>query len=664
MKQTPQELIQQAEQLFNEGRYQELVQLLSDDLLTDHGNGELYAWRARAHDGLGEVALTIRYVETAIDLIPTLIIAHLVRGIAWSKQKEYAKAIEDYSRAIQLDEKYIWAYLNRGLAWYELKEYTKAVEDYNNVIRLNEKYATAYYCRGKVWYDIKEYAKAIEDYTKTIELDEKYIAAYYARGLTLDAQKEYTKAIEEYTKAIQLDEKYVIAYNGRGNAWYNQKEYVKAIEEYTKAIQLDEKYAFVYRNRGLAWNDLMEFDKAIDDCTRAIQLDNEFTDAYIGLGVSWHGKKDYIKAIENYTKAILLNEKQPISYFNRAISYTELKRYQEAIDDYRRYVRSANNSEDYLVKVALAQIEELNKKLQNDWYNKVDSLVSKIKQLLLFNNPCVTHYTSLSGAKAMILGKSPFRLSEGTFLNDTSEGRELFKYLSFTIVTKPDNETIAEPFIERPFIGSFVADDKHDDLALWRMYGKEAQAEAKGCTLTIYKDQLINNLKGKLMPTENKTDSSLSSQGQFTFYKVAYRTKEAFLIPGSSEEETTQLNKLMKELHDKIKLLDEEQKKSITQLLNDIAYLFKTAEYQYEYEVRLVVQGVGFPKVIDKEKEFAPPRVYIELVDIAPVLHKITLGPKVEKADEWAAAFNYHIKENYPQRSEKVEIVISHLPFK
>jgi hypothetical protein len=40
------------------------------------------------------------------------------------------------------------------------------------------------------------------------------------------------------------------------------------------------------------------------------------------------------------------------------------------------------------------------------------------------------------------------------------------------------------------------------------------------------------------------------------------------------------------------------------------------------------------------------------------------LGPKVERADEWAAAFNYHIKEQYPKRNENVEIVISHLPFK
>jgi hypothetical protein len=91
----------------------------------------------------------------------------------------------------------------------------------------------------------------------------------------------------------------------------------------------------------------------------------------------------------------------------------------------------------------------------------------------------------------MILKNSPLRLSEGTFLNDTSEGRELFNYLSYETTKLNNNDTMAELFIERPFIGSFVSDTKHNDLTLWRMYGKEAQSEAKGCALTIYKTKLL-----------------------------------------------------------------------------------------------------------------------------------------------------------------------------
>jgi hypothetical protein len=57
----------------------------------------------------------------------------------------------------------------------------------------------------------------------------------------------------------------------------------------------------------------------------------------------------------------------------------------------------------------------------------------------------------------------------------------------------------------------------------------------------------------------------------------------------------------MVELSEKIKSLGARKLKGakgqrIKELLNGIAYLFKSSEYQYEHEVRLVVAGVGFKK--------------------------------------------------------------------
>jgi hypothetical protein len=264
----------------------------------------------------------------------------------------------------------------------------------------------------------------------------------------------------------------------------------------------------------------------------------------------------------------------------------------------------------------------------------------------------------------MILKNSLFRLSEGAFLNDTSEGRELFNYLNLELTNRTADETIAESYIERPFIGSFVAESKCNDLTLWRMYGKEAQAEAKGCALTIHKEKFIKSIKDKISPTDidEGTEAETQIEEQFTFFNVAYLLKEKFILPGKEDSMELPLNDLMSALKNKVSELNKEQKAAIAIRLNDIAYLFKSSEYQYENEIRLVVQGVGFLKTIDCS--FTPPKVYIELVDIVPALKKITLGPKVERADEWAAAFNYHIKEQLKKNTEKVDIVISHLPFK
>lgn len=84
---------------------------------------------------------------------------------------------------------------------------------------------------------------------------------------------------------------------------------------------------------------------------------------------------------------------------------------------------------------------------------------------------------------------------------------------------------MAETFTEKPFIGSFVTETKHDDLTLWRMYGKEDKVEARGCALTINKDLCLSALK-TAVTSKNNSSASMQTEEQFTFYKVAYITKD------------------------------------------------------------------------------------------------------------------------------------------
>lgn len=132
--------------------------------------------------------------------------------------------------------------------------------------------------------------------------------------------------------------------------------------------------------------------------------------------------------------------------------------------------------------------------------------------------------------------------------------------------------------------------------------------------------------------SEDFNSNTISQEAEtFTFYKVAYRNQESFVIPNNVKD-SKKLNAILQKLNKEVLKLTISQQGNILNLLNEIAYLFKSTEYQYEDEVRLVVKGVGIKKIISKET--VPPKVFISLIDIVPVLHKITLGPKVEKADE------------------------------
>lgn len=491
--------------------------------------------------------------------------------------------------------------------------------------------ADLYAEKAQAYYRLDEFFICREMIETALGINPSQAKAHHYWGNLEARNKNYKVAIEQYTTAIKIDPELADPYNGLGIINYEQGDFEKAKEYYLKAISLNARYAFPYYNLGLVCLAQGNYEEGIAYCTTAININPQFADPF----------------------------------FSRAVAYEETGNYRKALTDYQMYVSLTVGKYDYYKLTAIARTQELEKILADKGYGDIATIVDNIKNLLLFSDGDITHYTSLSASKILMLNEnSSLRLSEGAFLNDTSEGRELFTYLNFSPPMSKAQDVLAQPFGAKPFIGSFVAANKFNDLTLWRMYGKEEKNEACGCAITIDPQGLIDKIKAKLMPSEKKVPMASVSE-TFSFYKVAYRTQEGnFILPGADAKRVQSLNDCMQELSTKIKNLQAkknfttEDKQNILVLLNEIAYLFKTDEYQHEQELRLVLKGIGFEKKVDSAG--AMPRVYIELVNIRSLIKKITIGPKVERGDEWAAAFYYSLeKDGY-----KPDICISHLPYK
>lgn len=494
---------------------------------------------------------------------------------------------------------------------------------------------------------------------KIIDLDIKNSQANYYLGNLFFDNKELDKALKHYKIALEKDLKHNNAYNGIGNVYSAMKDYQNAIHCYNKAIEIDEKNTYSYSGLGHIYSNLKDHDKAVDNYKKAIKADPSYAPPYNGLGNLNKDKGNYKEALVNFNKYIKLDPNWSGVYYNRAETYFLLENYKKALADYKKYILSAEEKSDFFYKRTSSRIEEINRILSNKHYEEISEIISKIKEILIYNEGCVTHFTSLSVSKLLVIKNSSLRLSEGAFLNDTSEGAILFKYLNFKSNTIKDVDTIDETFTQKPFIGSFVSETKHNDLAMWRMYGKEKHEEAKGCAITIdikkYKDYIFDLLG---------FDDSLTSNQDFKFYRVCYiEEDEKFIIPDirNKDKKEKELNILMEKL--KIAILKYEKNgefkdiNQIEELLNEVSFLVKTSEYSYEKEIRLVIKGVGFEKKIEFEES---PKVYIELASLGGCIKKITLGPKVVKSDEWASVFHYCMEnEGY-----EPEIHISHLPYK
>ncbi len=485
------------------------------------------------------------------------------------------------------------------------------------------------------------------------------------QAVELYKEKNYQGVIDLLPEEVLEKHKYDWLYIEKARAYFLLREYDLCQRVAEKALEVNPNNANAHHHIGNAYFSKERYEKAIEEYNKAITLNPELPYPYSNLGIVYYRLKQYKMSIEAYNRAINIDPKYSTAYYNRALTYFDQGQYKKALLDFEKKIELTKDNPDYYTSVAKEKIAEIGKLINDKAYSDINILVNKVKGVLLYKDDCITHYTGITVAKALILDKSKLRLSEGAYLNDTSEGRELFKYLHLTATPIDGHDTIAEPFAKKPFIGSFVAESKHDDLTLWRMYGKEAKEEARGCSITMRRDELITKITESL-PGYKKEDAS-KADSEFIFYRVAYRKQDnerPFTIPSGKPEDEDLLNEYMKELAINVKDFEEKRagnvadKQKLLELLNEIAYLFKSYDYQYEHEIRLVLKGTGFAKIVDMG--FTPPKVYIELINIRPVLKKITLGPKVEKSDEWASALFYALDKD----GLNPEILISHLPFK
>jgi len=565
MEENTNTLRKKVEKVFNQKKFDEIIALLTDEVLVTQKDAELYAWRARTNHKLEyDIAVTMFFAEKAIDADPNNFMGYFARACALDDKKENDKAIADYTKAIGI----------------------------------NPKVAELYICRGNTWYGKKNYNEAIANYNKAIKINPNYELAFYNRGLANIAKGEYAAAIKDCDEVIKFNPDSVYAYISRGSIRRFLEEYNTAIEDYNEAIKRDSVNANATYNRGLAY----------------------------------------------YNKALKENE----------INIDILKKSKE---DFEKYIELTPDEKDNGAKYAKLYIEELKVVIDdpNLWFIK--QLTNNIKdKLWIRNESCITHYTSLSVLKDLIFDDSKFRISEGNFMNDPSEGKEFFKFLKY----KPDTFRKASPSTEsvspKPFIGSFVTKDKCNNLNMWRFYGKEKGEEAKGCAITLHMQKFIDDINDSLSNEKNK-EARLDDESDINFYRVVYVVHNGdtkFYIPSSDKSE--ELERLMKELRTKVEPYKGDNRAFLEKYLNSIAFLFKNDAYKNEDEVRLVMNGIEFDKKYNMG--VSSPRVYIELVPIKDIVSQIILGPKVDKGSEWIAAFHYRYEKSAP------EIKFSHLPYK
>ncbi len=555
------------------------------------------------------------------------------------KNNDLLKALEICNKLIEANPNNLNLYLKKGTILTNLKKIEEANKELTYVINKDNTNILAYELRGLNYSELKQYKNTINDLSKVIELGKPQYKYYLLRALAYREIGDFESVLNDTLDAKKINNSDWVVFRILADVYTRIGKYHEAIDSYSQLLILNsdypEKDGMIY-NRGRLYMEIHDYDNAIADFLRIIQKNNgdskfEFIDDLKFLiGSANLGKNETYLAIEYFYKS------------KKDILQTFIAK--EFFDNFSGKI----------------DLNILNSSF--DLANEVNSL-----NLHLFEaakeHKSFCHYTGISTVdKLAFIDKNTLRYYNAVYMNDPSEGNIIFKLFPSKV-----NNLLDDPYLNKEsniFIGSFLPSNFSDNLVMWRTYGKECGNEESGCSIQIkseffdskltsfYRDVSDIKNKSELSGSNNfsnsidiKESEKSSDEDGFILRKVLYCSNSGEIINddlGIAKTHVNNISAIIENLIDCLKGNDEETKRFISRIvrrsISDIQYLFKSEEYSYENEFRVLKVFSSENLKVQIDERANPKKVFINANRIVKdYITEITFGPKVNNKSEWLA---------------------------
>ena len=210
---------------FNAKRYERCIRCFDDVASILPRDVEVYLYKARCHEAMGNLNEATYFYCQAIHLDPGNYIVFQRRGMLL-RNVHPKRAIVDLSLSLLLNDTFenILAYMHRGLAYTNQRMFTQAISDFQAVIRHESAHRSK--SRGPhTWSAVaacqiglihlrehKDPATAVRSFTRSLQSDPMYMRAIICRAQSFyrlhhvseQATGYLQKAIRDYSRAIHL----------------------------------------------------------------------------------------------------------------------------------------------------------------------------------------------------------------------------------------------------------------------------------------------------------------------------------------------------------------------------------------------------------------------------------------------------------------------------
>lgn len=221
--------------------------------------------------------------------------AYIDRALAYAMNKQYDKAIADYTSALALVPDDFDALLARGDLYVEKKTFDAARADYAAAIALRPELIDGYYGHAKANLTEHKFDDAIKDYDNALALSPGDMGLLLLRGDAAREAGRYDAAIKDFSDALARNSRYGEAYVLRGRAYLETGNTKAAVSDYEDAIDLEPDDMGLREIAGIAQWEYGSWRDAARNLTKAATNSKRATFSYVWLYLA-QARRDTVDA--------------------------------------------------------------------------------------------------------------------------------------------------------------------------------------------------------------------------------------------------------------------------------------------------------------------------------------------------------------------------------
>jgi tetratricopeptide (TPR) repeat protein len=358
-------LLEDAEAVYNEGKYKKALELLDQCLKANPGLIEAYALRGTVKEQLKDLDGALTDYSIYLEQFPDHREVLFNRAVLRYKKQFYDQAKEDfvrllalpasgetsaifYKQSMSVDDKnpmmtmtaqqtqhraHLFNYL--GLTEAKLKHAAQAKTYFDSAISQFAKEPDYFVNRGLIKEQLND-TTALADYQQALKLNPYHTLAHHNLNALSAKRTQAMSQEDRLNQTIEADSTMLYPYLERAQQRYESKYYQGAIDDYDKALEIDSRNVEIWLGRGLAREKLKDYKGAFSDYTKAIEIKEGFAKAWVNRGNVLHKLERYEEAIEDYTVALVYEPDYALAFYNRAMARVKLKKNDDACADLNR----------------------------------------------------------------------------------------------------------------------------------------------------------------------------------------------------------------------------------------------------------------------------------------------------------------------------------------